>query len=208
MKDLMKYLRTTSKHITTLLPKQDKDCDIVDVVETEGLKEFVDIHKVNVYDNSKNYKGYGLYCNIGKIGVIVGLYKSYKETNNMVKKGWNYKDCVDIYFKPVKISGSIGTQVVLTQIPLFILDFSDKKIIVQKCKGYISEKKVKYIDFKTRSVKEVFNTVDLVFDKDDEKLIAENQVLSHQIDLYRNLFFDTANVVKNYGKIRSDGEKK
>ena len=209
MKDLMKYLKTSSKNTITLIDKHldNVNEEVVELEQSQKTKHFVDIPEVSIYDNAKNYKGYALHCDIGKIGIILGVYKCFKRTNNIAKNGWNYKDCVDIYFKPSSIGNvSMTSNVMLTQIPLFVLDFSSKRIVVKRCKGYIKEKRYKYIDWKTRSIKESYDTVNLIFDKHEEGLIAKNQSLSHQIDIYRNLFYDTANVVKNYEKIRK-GEK-
>lgn len=199
-------MKKTSKSITTLIQdRMDENIEVVTPLKDNEIKKarkYVDIPETNLYDSSRNYKGYSLNCSSGRIGEIVGIFKTPKSTKFCDKYGFDYKNCVDMYFKV----GKTGKDVLLTQLPLSSLSFTKKSVLVENSRGYITEKRYKYIDFKTRSLKDSYKAVVFVFTNHEKELIAKTESESRLKDMYQQMTIDMANSISAYEKVRKKGE--
>lgn len=191
----------------------EETSDIVEPLvekELKSVKNFVVLNEVDVYDNSRNYKGYAFNCSNGKVGTVIGIYKTPKRTAFCERYGFDYKNCVDIYFKPSSASGfSVNpSKVFLTQLPLSCLSFTKKSVIVENSRGYFRERIYQYIDYKTRSLKEPYSAVVFIFSNHEKQLILEKEGESKMKDLYHDLLINATNVVTTYDKVMKKGVEK
>lgn len=201
-------MKKTSKGILSSIEELKVVSEPSNMVCEEPSKNFVLVEEIDVYDNCKNYKGIPINCSTGRIGTTIGIYKTPRKTKYCERHGYNYKNCIDIYFKPSIKAGLSASEVLLAQLPLSCLCFSKKEIIIENSRGYFKEKVYSYISYKDRSSIDNYNTVTFIFTMNENKLILEKEGESVMKELYHDLLINATNVITSYEKVMKKGEQK